>query len=157
MESGNHDDYIVKVDGSGRLSKRTRAHLRPIQVYDDVRPQQMPELPLPGPPTTDVHQPPAPPRPPPPNSPLPMTPATPTASSTPRANLGPPIPFPDLPPPQPADTTVDAAPNNAPPDTPPPSATQTQPSTPPAPRRSERVRRAPERLIMDCAIEGGTP
>ena len=49
MESGAHDDYVVKVDGSGRLSKRTRAHLRPIQVFDSVRPQQMPELPLIGP------------------------------------------------------------------------------------------------------------
>ena len=156
MESGNHDDYIVKVDGSGRLSKRTRAHLRPIQVYDDVRPQQMPELPLPGPPATDVHQPPAPPRPPPPNSPLPMTPATPTASSTPRDDLGPPIPFPDLPPPQPAETPG-TTPEEGPPATPAPPAGPTEQPTPPAPRRSERARRAPERLIMNCSIEGETP
>ena len=156
MESGDHDDYIVKVDGSGRLSKRTRAHLRPIQVYDDVRPQQMPELPLPGPPATDDQRPPAPLQ---PNSPLPMTPATPTASSTPRTprtDLGPPIPFPDLPPPQPVETP-ETAPKEGPPVTPPPSAEPAEQPTPPAPRRSERARRAPERLIMNCAVEGETP
>ena len=154
MESGDHDDYIVKVDGSGRLSKRTRAHLRPIQVYDDVRPQQMPELPLPGPPATDDHRPPAPPQ---LSSPLPMTPATPTASSTPRTDLGPPIPFPELPPPQLTGLTMDDAPAAAPPGTPPPLVPQSQSSPPPAPRRSDRVRRAPERLIMDCAVEGQPP
>ena len=153
MESGNHDDYIVKVDGSGRLSKRTRAHLRPIQVYDDVRPQRMPELPLPGPPAADDHRPQTPPQ---PGSPLPMTPATPTASSTPRTGLGPPIPFPDLPPPQPVEAP-EAAPEERPPVTPPPSAEPTGQPTPPAPRRSERARRAPERLIMNCTVEGGTP
>ena len=153
MESGAHDDYVVKVDGSGRLSKRTRAHLRPIQVFDNVRPQQMPELPLVGP---SDHAGEARTPPPQPNTPLPMTPATPAASSTLRTDLGPPIPFPDLLPPQPTGLAMDAAPAAAPPDTPPPSATQTQPATPPAPRRSERVRRAPERLIMDCAIEGET-
>ena len=154
MESGTHDDYIVKVDGSGRLSKRTRAHLRPIQVFDNVRPQQMPELPLIGPsdPTEEAQTPP-----PQPNMPLPMLPATPAATSTPRADLGPPIPFPELPPPQPTGLAMDAAPAAAPPGTPPPSAPQPQPSPPPAPRRSERVRRAPERLIMDCAIEGEPP
>ena len=155
MESGNHDDYVVKVDGSGRLSKRTRAHLRPVQVFDDVRPQQMPELPLVEPSDNAGER--GAPTPPQPASPLPMTPATPTASSTPRADLGPPIPFPDLPPPQPADTSLGAAPEPAPPITPPPSAKQTVQPMPPAPRRSERVRRAPERLIMDCAIKGVTP
>merc|ERR1712082_186569 len=70
MESGDLDVYVVKVDGSGRLSKRTRAHLRPVQVYDDVRPQQMPELPLAGPPATDDQRPPTPLQ---PNSPLPLT------------------------------------------------------------------------------------
>ena len=153
MESGEHDDYVVKVDGSGQLSKRTRAHLCPVQVYDDVRPQQMPELPLAMPAATDDQRPPTPLQ---PNSPLPMTPATPTASSTLRTNLGPPIPFPDLPPPQPVETP-ESAPKEAPPVTPPPSAEPAEQPTPPAPRRSERVRRAPERLIMDCAIEGETP
>ena len=148
MELGDHDDYVIKVDGSGRLSKRTRAHLRPVQVYDNVRPQQMPELPLVGPAATGDQRPPTPLQ---PNSPLPMTPATPTASSTQKADLGPPIPFPDLPPPQPVDAP-ETAPKEAPPVTP-RSAEPAEQPTPPAPRRSERVRRAPERLIMDCAIE----
>ena len=113
----------------------------------------MPELPLVGPAATGEPRAPTPLQ---PNSPLPMTPATPTASSTPRADLGPPIPFPDLPPPQPTEAP-ETAPEDAPPITPPPSAEPAEPPTPPAPRRSERVRRAPERLIMDCAIEGETP
>merc|ERR1711893_248476 len=111
------------------------------------------ELPLPGPPATDDRRPPTPLR---PNSPLPMTPATPTASSTPRTDLGPPIPFPDLPPPQPVETP-ETAPREGPPVTPPPSAEPAEQPTPPAPRRSERARRAPERLIMNCAVEAKRP
>ena len=35
VETGNFDQYTVKVDGSGRLTKRNRRFLRPIQPYRD--------------------------------------------------------------------------------------------------------------------------
>ena len=38
VEVGTHDDYNVRLDGSGRLSKRNRTHLRPVQAHDDDAP-----------------------------------------------------------------------------------------------------------------------
>ena len=32
LERLPHDSFLVKVDGSGRITQRTRKHLRPIQV-----------------------------------------------------------------------------------------------------------------------------
>ena len=42
METGENDDYVVKLDGSGRLSKHTRRHLRHIRALDSVPPQYTP-------------------------------------------------------------------------------------------------------------------
>ena len=44
VEAGSHDSYNVRVDGSGRLSKRNRTHLKPVQALDDA-----PFLPLASP------------------------------------------------------------------------------------------------------------
>ena len=35
VEAGEFDSYNVRLDGSGRLSKRNRTHLRPVQAHDD--------------------------------------------------------------------------------------------------------------------------
>ena len=42
METRENYDYVVKLDGSGRLSKHTRRHLRPIRALDSVPPQYTP-------------------------------------------------------------------------------------------------------------------
>ena len=59
MEMGDHNDYVIKVDGSGRLSKRTRTHLRPIQTYDDAAPPRMLEVGPAGVPHVEAAAPPA--------------------------------------------------------------------------------------------------
>ena len=154
MESGAHDDYIVKVDGSGRLSKRTRTHLRPVQILDDTRPPLMPEPAVIRTPSTqpDNPAPPAPPMPPPAGTPrrrieAPGTPPPPAQPEVPTAEAAPP------------DATAPTADTSAPPGPPPtpPAPAATQPADAPAApqpalRRSTRVRAAPRRLIQNCAL-----
>ena len=137
MEIGDHDDYVVKVDGSGRLSKRTRTHLRPIQTFDNAEAPRMPE-PLAG---QEAAAPP----------PEPEVPATPSAAPTPRRRIDLPAPLtePQL---QDAPPVVPALTAAAPPAAPPAPTPAPILDTPPAPRRSERLRKAPERLIQSCAL-----
>ena len=39
VEAGSHDSYNVRVDGSGRLSKRNRTHLKPCLLYTSPSPR----------------------------------------------------------------------------------------------------------------------
>merc|ERR1711942_449832 len=47
VEAGEYDSYHVRLDGSGRLSKRNRTHLRPVQAHDDDNAAHFPLATLP--------------------------------------------------------------------------------------------------------------
>ena len=155
VEVGTHDDYNVRLDGSGRLSKRNRTHLRPVQAHDDDAPHlplaTIPDFLAQGArprtrtaPPVDRDPPPAQQRPTPMPGTAPPPPPDPVAENDP---VAPPTPPP--PPRLPSPPATNAAPAPTPPSTPPPVPTP----PPTAPRRNPpRERRAPARLLEQCAV-----
>ena len=166
VEVGEYDSYNVRLDGSGRLTKRNRTHLRPVQAHDDDEAAHFPLATIPdyvaqgARPRTRAMTPPveAEPAPDPPPQPPPA------ATERPRATAPTPPPLVRLPTPPPDTAPLPPAPMLA---TPPPAVTPATPATPaaspsspappvataPAPRRNPpRERRAPARLLEHCAI-----
>ena len=150
---GEYDSYSVRLDGSGRLTKRTRTHLRPVQAHDDDNAAHFPLATLPDfiaqgarprtraatPPVAAEPVPAAPPPPP------PMA-----AEEAPMPVLAPP---PLAPPSTPPPNVVATPPDPTPVTPPPPPAPTPAPEPAPAPRRNPpRDRRAPQRLLEHCAI-----
>ena len=151
VEVGEYDSYSVRLDGSGRLSKRNRTHLRPVQAHDDDDAAHFPLATLPdfiaqgARPRTRAAPPPA------------ATPPTPPPDATVALPL--PDPLPATPPPAPAPTPPPDAAVALPlpdplPATPPAAPAPTPaPEPAPAPRRNPpRDRRAPQRLLEHCAV-----
>ena len=131
VEAGSHDLYNVRLDGSGRLSKRNRTHLRPVQAHDDdaaphfllatlpdyIAQGARPRARAPPPAAEDVPAPPPPP--PPPEETAPSAPQEP--------------PPPARPPTPPPDAALTEPAPDPPPATPPPAPA---PAPAPAPRRN---------------------
>ena len=155
VEAGTHDSYSVRLDGSGRLSKRNRTHLRPVQAHNDDAAPHLPLATLPNyvaqgarprtramPPAEENEPAPALTPPPPP---------TPVAAED--APTAPPTPPPVIdPPPILLPIAVGAPPApDPPPATPPRVPELSAPAA--APRRNPpRERRAPARLLEHCAV-----
>ena len=155
VEAGTHDSYNVRLDGSGRLSERNRTHLRPVQAHDDDAPHfplaSVPDFLAQGARPRTRAAPPVGREPPPAqHQPAPMPETAPPPPPDPVAENGPATPPAPPPPPRPpSPPATDAAPAPTPPATPPPVPTP----PPTAPRRNPpRERRAPARLLEQCAV-----
>ena len=122
VEVRDHDQYVVKVDGSGRMTLRNRKFLKKITPYTLTKHFKPSDNPIPRP------------------EPRPTTTETPTATEP----TTPPV---TRVPEQPSIVNPEPVVAETPSPSPPPSPTPTPVTTAPEqPRRSSRVSRAPDRL-----------
>ena len=134
VEVKEHDQYVVKVDGSGRMTLRNRKFLRKIVPYsmtkhvkDSDNPLKLPEpMPMPRAP------------------PMPPTPPMPEPNLVPEPPLRPP-PAPTAEPPLTTPSTAAEPPTQR--SEPAPAATPT-PDTDPGPRRSSRASKTTDKLQL---------